>query len=59
MAIPKEKRPYIQRGNQLLREIKTLESKKSLTNEDNRILKHLYKQFNEVFDFVFDKTIKE
>ena len=56
MAIPKEKRPYIQRGNQLLREIKSLESKKSLTNDDNRILKHLYKQFNEVFDFVFDKN---
>lgn len=55
MSIPKEKRPYIHKGNQLLREIKEFEKKKSLTNEDNRILKHLWKQFNEVFDFVFNK----
>lgn len=55
MAIPKEKRPYIQRGNKILKQIRELENKESLTNEDNRILKHLYKQFNEVFDFVFNK----
>lgn len=53
MAIPKEKRPYIQRGNKLLKQIRELESKESLTNEDNRILKHLYHEFNVVFDYVF------
>jgi hypothetical protein len=55
MAIPKDKRPYIQRGNKLLKQIQEFEAKKTLTNDDQRQLKHLYKQFNEVFDFVFNK----
>lgn len=55
MAIPKEKRPAIIKGNSILKQIKEIESKAHVTNEDNRILKHLYKQFNEVFDFVFSK----
>ena len=55
MAIPKEKRPYVQRGNKLLKEIKALENKDKLTNEDQRQLKHLYNEFNVIFDYVFDK----
>lgn len=55
MAIPREKRPYIQRGNMLLKKIKEIEAKKTTTTEEKRELKHLYKQFNEVFDFVFNK----
>lgn len=56
MAIPKEKRPYIKRGTKILKEIREIEAKPMLTNDDKRLLKHLYEQFNIVFDYVFTRN---
>lgn len=52
--IPPEKRNSVMRGNKILREISELEDKPQ-TGDVRRKLKHLWKQFNEVFDFVFEK----
>lgn len=56
-TLPAEKRPYAQRGTKLLKEIRELEAQPQ-NGETKRKLKHLWKQFNEVFDFVFDNNQK-
>ena len=48
-------KPYIQRGNMILKKIRKIEDKDSLTIEDRKTLKNLYEQFNAVFNYVFSK----
>ena len=55
MEITKEKRMLINRGNKLLKQIQDLEGKEKLSPEDSRQLKHLYSEFNAIFDSVFEK----
>lgn len=55
MEITKEKRALINRGNKLLKQIKGIECKEKLSSEDDRQLKHLYSEFNAIFDSVFEK----
>ncbi len=52
--LPDGKKAYAQRGNQILREIEDIEQEAVQSIEDKRKLKHLWKQFHEVFNFVFD-----
>ena len=47
-------KPYIQRGNMLLKKIRKIEDKDSLTIEDRQTLKDLYEQFNAVYNYVFN-----
>lgn len=53
--IPAKKKAYIERGTKILNEIESLEALAVQDNETKRKLKHLWKQFYEVADFVFDK----
>ena len=55
MEITKEKRALINRGNKLLKQIKDIECKEHISSEDDRQLKHLYLEFNAIFDSVFEK----
>ncbi len=55
MEITKEKRALISRGNKLLKQIKDIECKENISSEDDRQLKHLYSEFNAIFDSVFEK----
>ena len=54
--LPDGKKAYAQRGNQILREIEAIEKEAVQSIEDKRKLKHLWKQFHEVFNFVFDNN---
>lgn len=55
MEITKEKRALINRGNKLLKQIRDIECKEKISSEDDRQLKHLYSEFNAIFDSVFEK----
>ena len=54
-GIPEVKKVYVQRGTKILNQIQELESQEVQTNETKRQLKHLWKQFYEIFNFVFSE----
>lgn len=53
--VPKEKRPYVERGNNLIKRIRELEAEEPQNALTKQKIKNLYDQFNVVFDYVFEK----
>lgn len=54
-CVPKEKRPYVERGNKLIKRIRELEAEEPQNALNKQKLKNLYDQFNVIFDYVFEK----